>query len=146
LAGLPTGAWPPSAAMAGGGTGPALHGGLQDWFVEVATATLGPEWLSANLGTSGGVTRASSSTTKAMPSQGIDIDEDNVRLPVRATSGPIWGSSSGQRRGGRTPRPPPASRTAQASVDVDLTNPRFLSSPLPLLPVYLRCYCLRWNW
>jgi hypothetical protein len=124
LAGLAAGAWPPSASMAGGGTDPTLHGGIPDWFSGAATAALGPEWLCADLGTSGGVTRASSSTTKATPSQGIDVDEDNERLPVRAASGP---SSSRQRRGARAPRPPPASRTAPApaSVDVDLTNPRY---------------------
>jgi hypothetical protein len=68
--------------MAGGGTDPTLHGGIPDWFSAAATAALGPEWLFADLGTSGGVTRASSSTTKATPSQGIDIDKDNERLPV----------------------------------------------------------------
>jgi hypothetical protein len=92
LAGLPTGAWPPSAAMAGGGTSPALHGGLPDWFVGAATAALGSEWLRADLGTPGGSTKASSSTTKEVPSQAIDVDEE--RLPVRASSGPIRGSSA----------------------------------------------------
>jgi hypothetical protein len=82
LAGLAAGAWPPSASMAGGGTDPTLHGGIPDWFSGAATAALGPEWLCADLGTSGGVTRASSSTTKATPSQGIDVDKDNERLPV----------------------------------------------------------------
>jgi hypothetical protein len=75
LASLPTGAWPPSAAMAGGGTGPAVHGGLPDCFAGAATAALGSEWLHAYLGTPGGSTRASSSTTKEVPSQAFDVDK-----------------------------------------------------------------------
>jgi hypothetical protein len=133
LAGLPTGAWPPSAAMAGGGTGPAVHGGLPDWFAGAATAALGSEWLHADLGTPDGSTRASSSTTKEVPSQAFDVDEE--RLPVRASSGPIRGSSS-RRRGGRVPRLPP-SRTAPApaSVDVDLTSPRYEPQ------THISCHC-----
>jgi hypothetical protein len=170
LAGLPTGAWLPSASMAGGGTSPALHGGLPDWFAGAATATLGSEWLRVDFGTPGGSTRASPSITKEVPSQAIDVDEENEWLPVRATSGPIRGSSS-CRRGGRVPRLPP-SRTAPvpASVDVDLTSARYeprthISCHCPFSAhdlfasvwawtlvgrmigyVYLRCYCLRWNW
>jgi hypothetical protein len=37
LAGLAASAWPPSASIVGGGTGPTLHGGIPNWFVGAAT-------------------------------------------------------------------------------------------------------------
>nr|TKW33695.1 hypothetical protein SEVIR_2G256600v2 [Setaria viridis] len=107
VAGLASGAWPGATMAASTG----MPGGWLEWWAGAVAAALGPDWFRAD-------PQLASQETASQEVGG------NERLPVRATSGPVRGSST-RRRGTRAPRPPPTARTAPApaSVDVDLTDP-----------------------